>query len=353
MAAGFADGVDLVDLAPVTDAASLPAVLTRALDLEEWEEAAIEDRLVELLGGQRRLVVLDNCEHLRVACADMVSRLLSWCPRLVVLATSRESLRMPGEITRRVPSLSFPWPDHLPAMKEVEDYEAVALFLDRARSARPGFVMTPDDVAPVTQICYRLDGIPLALELAAARMSALSLPEIAQRISGRFDLLAAAGTGPAHHQTLQASVEWSHQLLDDVEGAVPACRSVRRRLVLGRRRSGGGRRADRRHPGGGRPGPPGRQVLSRRRSVRTGQPLPAAKDDQGLLAPTVVDSGEIDRFSRRPPNISPTWLPDRDRVSAARIRPAGPVCWTERMPTFGPPEPGVTSIPAGPGSGWP
>ncbi len=127
---------------------------------------------------------------------------------------------MPGEITRRVPSLSFPWPDRLPAMKELEDYEAVALFLDRAGAARPGFVMAPDDVTALTQICYRLDGIPLALELAAARMSALSPPEIAERLSGRFDLLAAGGTGPARHQTLQASVEWSHQLLDEVEQAV-------------------------------------------------------------------------------------------------------------------------------------
>ena len=122
--------------------------------------------------------------------------------------------------TWRVPSMSFPWPDRPTNVEDHQDYEAVALFLDRARSRPPGFVMTPDDVAPVTQICHRLDGIPLALELAAARMSALSLPEIAQRISGRFDLLAAGGSGPARHQTLQASVEWSYQLLDDVEQAL-------------------------------------------------------------------------------------------------------------------------------------
>ncbi len=219
-AAGFDDGVDLVDLAPVREAASLPATLARSLDLEEWGDTTIEDRLVARLRAQRRLVVLDNCEHLKVGCAALVSFLLSRCGSVAVLITSRESLGVPGEITWRVPSLSFPWPDRPTNVEDIQDYEAVALFLDRARSARPGFVMTPDDVAPVTQICYRLDGIPLALELAAARMSALSLPEIAQRISGRFDLLAAGGSGPARHQTLQASVEWSYQLLDDVEQAL-------------------------------------------------------------------------------------------------------------------------------------
>ena len=182
--------------------------------------AAVEDRLARLLRTQRRLVVLDNCEHLRVGCANLVARLLSRCPLLVVLATSRESLGVPGEITWRVPSLSFPWPDRPPAVDEVEDYEALALFLDRARAARPEFVVAPDDVAALTWICYHLDGIPLGLELAAARVRALSMAEIAERISGRFDLLAAGGAGPPRHQTLQASVEWSHQLLDGVEQAM-------------------------------------------------------------------------------------------------------------------------------------
>jgi predicted ATPase/DNA-binding CsgD family transcriptional regulator len=220
VAHGFAGGVDFVDLAPVRDEAAVPAVVARSLGLEEWGEAPIEDRLARLLRTQRRLVVLDNCEHLRVGCANVLSRMLSRCPPLVVLATSRESLGVPGEVTWRVPSLSFPWPERLPAVEDVESYEALALFLDRARAARPGFVVAPDEVAALTSICYHLDGIPLGLELAAARMRALSMAEIAERISGRFDLLTAGGVGPLRHQTLQASVEWSHQLLDGVEQAL-------------------------------------------------------------------------------------------------------------------------------------
>ena len=220
VAHGFAGAVDFVDLAPVSDPASVPAMVARGLELEEWGGAVVEDRLARLLRTQRRLVVLDNCEHLRVGCANLVARLLSRCPLLVVLATSRESLGVPGEVTWRVPSLSFPWPERPPTVDEVENYEALALFLDRARAARPGLVVAPDDVAALTSICYHLDGIPLGLELAAARVRALSMAEIAERISGRVDLLAAGGAGPPRHQTLQASVEWSHQLLDGVEQAM-------------------------------------------------------------------------------------------------------------------------------------
>ena len=172
------------------------------------------------LRTQRRLVVLDNCEHLRVGCANVVARLLSRCPPLVVLATSGESLGVPGEVTWRVPSLSFPWPERPPAVDDVNSYEALALFLDRARAARPGMVVAPEDVAALTSICYHLDGIPLGLELAAARVRAMSMREIAERIAGRFDLLAAGGAGPPRHQTLHASVEWSYQLLDGVEQAM-------------------------------------------------------------------------------------------------------------------------------------
>jgi non-specific serine/threonine protein kinase len=173
-----------------------------------------------VLRNQHRLLVVDNCEHLRGPCADMVTAVLGSCPDVVVLATSRASLGVPGEVTWRVPSLTFPWPEHLPATDELESFEAVALFLARARAVRPGLQASPGEVAAITSICFHLDGIPLALELAAARVGALSLEEIAERLTGCFELLGHSGTGPARHQTLRASVEWSHQLLSEPERAL-------------------------------------------------------------------------------------------------------------------------------------
>ena len=146
--------------------------------------------------------------------------LLARCPQMTVLATSRESLAVPGEVTWRVPSLTFPWPEHLPALKELENFEAAALFLARARAAHRGLSLGHADVAAVTSICFHLDGIPLALELAAARVGAMGLEAIARRLTGSFELLARSGGGPARHQTLRASVEWSHQLLADDECAL-------------------------------------------------------------------------------------------------------------------------------------
>jgi predicted ATPase/DNA-binding CsgD family transcriptional regulator len=216
----FGDGVNLVDLSAVPDPALLPGAVARALGVEDRAGSDLEQRLVRVLRPQRRLVVLDNCEYLRRACAALAAGLLAACPRVTVLATSRESLAVPGEVTWRVPSLAFPWPEHQPALAELEGFEAAALFLARARAACPGLVIGAGDVAAVTSICFRLDGIPLALELAAALAGALSLDDIAKRLTGRFELLAGSGTGPARHQTLRASVEWSCQLLGQDERAL-------------------------------------------------------------------------------------------------------------------------------------
>jgi predicted ATPase len=191
----FAQGVDFVDLASHRDPATLPSVVARCLGLEQ--RADVEEHLVRYLRLQRRLLVLDNCEHLRVGCADLVRSLLTRCPHLTVLATSRDNLGVIGEISWRVPSLSFPWPDRPCAMEDLETYEAVALFLDRGRAALAGLAVAPGEVNALIRICYQLDGIPLALELAAARMRALTVSEIAERISGRFDLLGAGGVGRA------------------------------------------------------------------------------------------------------------------------------------------------------------
>jgi predicted ATPase/DNA-binding CsgD family transcriptional regulator len=220
VAAGFGDGAVLIDLSAVRDPALLPSVLARALGVEERAGTGLDERLVRVLRGQHRLLVADNCEHLRGPCADLVAAVLSSCSEVVVLATSRESLGVPGEVTWRVPSLTFPWPENPPAAADMESFEAIALFLARARAARPGLVTGPAEVAAITSICFHLDGIPLALELAAARAGALGLDDIAGRLSGRFELLARSGTGPARHQTLRASVEWSHQLLSEPERAV-------------------------------------------------------------------------------------------------------------------------------------
>jgi predicted ATPase/DNA-binding CsgD family transcriptional regulator len=216
----FADGVDLVDLSAVAVAALLPGAIAAALGIEERAGPASADRLAAVLRPQQRLLVLDNCEHLRQGCAALVADLLSRCPQVTVLATSRESLAVPGEVTWRVPSLTFPWPEHLPALTELENFEAAALFLARARAAHPGLSPVSADVAAVTSICFHLDGIPLALELAAARVGAMGLEAIARRLTGTFELLARSGGGPARHQTLRASVEWSHQLLASDERAL-------------------------------------------------------------------------------------------------------------------------------------
>jgi predicted ATPase/DNA-binding CsgD family transcriptional regulator len=217
-AADFGDGADLIDLSAVPDPALLPGAVARRLGVEEGP--GLDERLVRVLRGQHRLLVMDNCEHLRGACADLVTAVLGACPDMVVLATSRQSLGVPGEVTWRVPSLTFPWPENPPAAADLESFEAIALFLARARAARPGLVIGPGEAAAITSICFHLDGIPLALELAAARTGALDLDEMAERLSGCFELLARSGVGPARHQTLRASVEWSHQLLSEPERAV-------------------------------------------------------------------------------------------------------------------------------------
>jgi len=219
-AAVFGDGADQIDLSAVSDPALLAGVMARALGVEERAGSGLDERLVRVLRDQHRLLVVDNCEHLRGPCADLVTAVLGSCPGVVVLATSREPLGVPGEVTWRVPSLTFPWPERPPAAPDLERFEAVALFLTRARASRPGLQIGSGEAAAVTSICFRLDGIPLALELAAARAGALTLAEIAERLTGCFELLGRSGAGPARHQTLRASVQWSHQLLSDQERAV-------------------------------------------------------------------------------------------------------------------------------------
>jgi predicted ATPase/class 3 adenylate cyclase/DNA-binding CsgD family transcriptional regulator len=201
----FGDGVWYVDLAPITDPELVGVTVARALGLPDQPGRSTMDSLLRFVRDRQMLVVLDNCEHLLDASAELVVALLSGAARLTLLATSREAIGVAGEVSWRVPSLSLA-------------DEAIELFIDRARHARPDFTLTDDNAAAVGEICARLDGVPLAIELAAARVRALSLAEILDSLHDRFRLLTGgARTAVRRQQTLRASVDWSHALLTGPE----------------------------------------------------------------------------------------------------------------------------------------
>jgi predicted ATPase/DNA-binding SARP family transcriptional activator len=225
------DGVWFVPLAPVGDAADVPQAVLAAIGAHEtaWPGDAMEaarqaslsplDRLCELLAGRDLVLILDNCEHLLDAVASVAVRVLAGAPDVRILATSREPLGVTGETLSPVPSLALPAPDASAA--ELAGNPAVRLFADRAAAVRPGFVVGDENAADVVAICRALDGIPLAIELAAARVRALTSAQVADRLADRFALLSVAtrGTIP-RHQTLRAVVDWSWELLDDAERAI-------------------------------------------------------------------------------------------------------------------------------------
>ncbi len=219
------DGVWWVDLAAIDDETLVSPAVNRALGLVESAEQPIEETLAAYLGDKRLLLILDNCEHLIAVCARLVERLLRRCPTLQLLATSREALGVPGERVFPVPTLSLP--DPAAGWQALLASEAVKLFVERAAAQRPGFQLTADNAPAVGQICRRLDGIPLALELAAARAKMLSPAQIADRLDDRFALLTGgARTALPRQQTLRALIDWSHDLLE------PAERILFRRLAV-------------------------------------------------------------------------------------------------------------------------
>ncbi|MCC6627365.1 MAG: helix-turn-helix domain-containing protein [Chloroflexi bacterium] len=217
----YADGVWFVDLAPRTDPALAPQAVVTALGLPETTQLPVMDRLIAYLAPRRLLLVLDNCEHLIGACAALAAALLAGCPHLHLLATSREPLGITGEAAWRVPSLALPAADGPLTAGRTIRAEAVRLFVERAALVQPGFAVTDDNAALVAEICRRLDGIPLALELAAARARMLPLATIAQRLDDRFGLLVGGDrTALPRQQTLRAMLDWSYDLLDAPERAV-------------------------------------------------------------------------------------------------------------------------------------
>ena len=211
----FADGVWLAELASLQDAGLVAPEVAAVLGLQLRSERDPVDVVAEVIGERRLLLVIDNCEHLIEACAQMVDRLLRACPQLSVVCTSREPLRIAGEVAWRVPSLALPARGE-EAVPELGAAAAVRLFCDRAEEASPGFELDGGNAGPVAEICFRLDGMPLALELAAARAAVLSPAQIADRLGDSLTLLTAGSrAGLSRQATLRATLDWSHDLLPE------------------------------------------------------------------------------------------------------------------------------------------
>jgi predicted ATPase/class 3 adenylate cyclase len=217
---GFEDGAWFVDLAPLDDATRVPALLASAMGVAEKADEGIVDTLVVHLGSRHALVVVDNCEHLVDAVAALVEALLRRTPGTHVIATSREALHVDGEKTYALPALALPAVE-APTASEALHSTAVALFVERARQHRATFVLDDETAPTVTRICRALDGIPLAIELAAARLRSMALDELEQRLNDRFRLLTQGHrTALPRHRTLEALVAWSCNLLDPSERVI-------------------------------------------------------------------------------------------------------------------------------------
>jgi predicted ATPase/DNA-binding CsgD family transcriptional regulator len=221
LAGRFEGGVWLVQLAPLSDPNLVPQAVASVLGVRETPGTPLAETLVDYLKPRNVLLVLDNCEHLIGACASFAEALLRRCPDLRVLATSREALGVAGETLFDVPPLSLPDPHHLQAAEGLPHYEASRLFVERARMVRPDFSVTGGNAMTIAQICYRLDGMPLAIELAAARIRVLSVDQISIRLDDSFGLLTGGGRSVLPRQrTLRATMDWSYGLLSEDERAL-------------------------------------------------------------------------------------------------------------------------------------
>jgi predicted ATPase len=214
----YPDGAALVELAALTYAGLVPDAVAAVLDVAALSGQRLADALVEYIAPRALLLVVDNCEHLLAATAGLADTLLRSAPQLTILATSREPLRVPGEVVFRVPSLDIPDPEQILEPRDLLRFEAVRLFVARAAAAAPGFVLDEENAVDVARICFRLDGLPLALELAAGRLGALGPAAIAERLDDRFRVLRTRShTSPTRQQTLKATLQWSHDLVEPDE----------------------------------------------------------------------------------------------------------------------------------------
>lgn len=223
----FASGVYLVELAGVSDPQLVPQAVASALDVREQADESLSDTLTQYLRPRELLLILDNAEHLANAVAELAHYLLRSCARLHLLVTSRERLRTPGERSFPVPPLALPPPTAALTPAQLREYEAVLLFVDRAQAVWPAFQLTEQNAPAVREVCARLDGLPLAIELAAARTQLMSVQEIAARLANRFRLLAVGERAvQPRQQTLRTLVDWSYDLL------TPAEQRLLRRLAV-------------------------------------------------------------------------------------------------------------------------
>ena len=220
LAPDFAHGTYLVPLAPISESGFVLPTIARSVGIREAPDYPLSENLSTYLRDKQVLLLLDNFEHV-IGAATEVAELLSHCPDLKLLVTSRELLRVYGEYDYPVPPLSLPEPDRLPDLEALSQYEAVALFLQRAQAVSPGFKLTEQSAHVVADICVRLDGLPLAIELAAARVLVLPPEELLARLNNRFGLLRGGPRNlPERQQSLQATLDWSYNLLDPSEQAL-------------------------------------------------------------------------------------------------------------------------------------
>jgi predicted ATPase/DNA-binding SARP family transcriptional activator len=214
----FKDGVWWVELAPVVSEAFVPQAVAKALGVQEASDQALTDTITNHLCDKHALLILDNCEHVLAVCGRLAQTLLQACPDLRILVTSREPLGMLGEVTWPVPTLSLPDSHKLSLVQALLEYEGFRLFIERAQAVNAGFALTDDQALAIAQICRRLDGIPLAIELAAARVRSMSVDRIAANLNDRFNLLTGGNRSALpRHQTLRATIDWSYALLSEPE----------------------------------------------------------------------------------------------------------------------------------------
>jgi non-specific serine/threonine protein kinase len=223
----FPDGVWLVELAPLSDPSLVVQAIAETFEVREQPNTPLLESVVGHLSYRRLLLVLDNCEHLIDSSAQVAERLLHACPDLRVLATSREPLHVPGEVVFRVPPLSLPQPEGAADPSNLAAFASIQLFVERARAVSPSFVLTAQNAEDVASLCSHLDGLPLAIELAASRVALFPVSTIVQRLDDRFRLLVGGSrTALSRQQTLQATLEWSYDLLNAEEQALLRALSV-------------------------------------------------------------------------------------------------------------------------------